>query len=220
MFNLLLQKKILELICKLEINLIALDASNRRALLRYFDLLVHWWYVVCTLLDVWSNRSFVWGSWYWWWWKPSFTHLFHIVLWCCSCTPYCLVETKLALLAWLVNYCSGLLLRSCLLNMCGSLVAYIWIAYNLDVVVIVDVNRWWSSQLLRELHLVIWMIFLILRLLLCLQTIIHIDLSWIVEILITISGAWLCFSVLIAKNLLCCCNLGEHLKLLWWYWRL
>ena len=42
LLGLLLQKKILELICKLEINLIALDASNGRALLRYFDLLVHW----------------------------------------------------------------------------------------------------------------------------------------------------------------------------------
>ena len=139
---------------------------------------------MCTLLHVRSNRSFTGGSGCWGRGEPCFTHLLHVVLRCCAGASYWLAEPECPFLARLVIDLYGLLLGSCLLNMSCCLISDVGITHNLDVIVIVDMNRRRRTHVLWKLHLVVCMILQILRLLLRLKSHMYIDLPRIVQILL------------------------------------
>ena len=196
--------------------MVSLGNSSRWTLLRHFDLLVHRWYIVGTLFYVGSNRGFTWRSRCWRWREPRFSHLLHVVLWCCSSTSHWLVEPESPFLARFVVDLCGLLLRSSLLNVSCGLISYVGIAHYLDVIVIVDMNRRRRTHVLWKLHLVIRMILRILRLLLCLKSNMYINLPRVVQILLSLPRTWLCLAILV--RFLRSRYLWEHLEMFRWYW--
>ena len=195
--------------------MVALGNSSRWTLLWYFDLLMHRWYIVSTLLYVRSDRGFTWWSGRWGWWESSFAHLFHIVLWCRSSTSYWLAEPESPFLARFVVDLCALFLRSCLLNVSCGLISYVRITHHLDVIMIVDMNRRGRTHVLWKLHLVVCMILQILRLLFCLKSNMYIDLSRVVKILLSLPRTRLSLSILV--RFLGCRYLWEHLEMLCWY---
>ena len=153
--------------------------GTRWSFLRYFYLLldfrvqVDWWNIVRAFLLLWLHIRHHWpvrARWRrcWRWRLPdllSFLRLDRSF----SCTAYCVTKARNFVLARFNHHLNVGFLSSRFLYLCCRLFANVCVADDLDVVVVVNMNWWWSDLLMRLGNLVIiWMIFHILRLLLSL----------------------------------------------------